>query len=427
MTRKRCIFGMRRATCGLLLWLPILLWTGCVELAPPEAPPNGNPPPGPGSDPTPDPPPNQGSLALTRAPYLQMLGESGVLIAFRTSTAVVAAVEYGTTLGSNDGRASSASGTRHAIELQGLRPGQRYYYRIRAGEATLAEGADHFFETDAGASDPEFSFFTTGDIGEPGGKQALTADRILRTTPRAEMGLLCGDVIYPDGESSGYDAHLMRPWAPLLRSVAVWPALGNHDWHVNPDQNFAQEWYLPNNEHYYSFDRGNAHFIALDTRDGDIYDRERQIAWLRADLAAHRDAGWIFAYYHHPGITCTYKGYNDAVIANFHPLFDEYGVDMVFLGHAHTYERMYPLRNGIPLHQDQEPDYHDPQGTIYVVSGCGAKLQCSTTRDCAVNATQIDCTILFTHVTVRGKQLTLRTIESATGTERDRITVTKSR
>ena len=417
MTSIACKAGeseaRRTLVAGLATLLVVAILSGCDSTSGPGTPP--------GSDPNPPP----GSVQLLRAPYLQLLGERSVIVAFRTTEAASAVVEYGPTPGLGQSVASPV-GTQHAVEIDGLAPGQRYYYKVRAGTTTLAGDATHFFETDAGRADSEFSFFVTGDIGQPGGEQATTGSRILATQPRAEIGLICGDVIYPDGESSGYDENLMQPWAGLLRNVAVWPALGNHDWHVDPDLNFRAEWYLPGNEHYYSFDRGNTHFIALDTRDGDIYDAANQVAWLRADLEAHRDATWTIAYYHHPGYTCTYKDYNDAVIATLHPVLDEFAVDVVFMGHAHTYERLYPIRNGQVVAREQEPNYQDPAGTVYVVTGAGAKTNSSTTPDCDINALAIDRTILFTHVTVRGRTLELRTIESATGTVRDRMTITKT-
>jgi hypothetical protein len=345
-----------------LLFACLVAASGCALLGgpdePPEDPPRGQPPaadPIPDPDPAPDPDPSPSPAALQRAPYLQALGATSVVIAFRTVNAMSAQVDYGTTL-DYGATASSPATTHHAVTLAGLQPGERYLYRVRAGDEILAGGAESFFDTDAGRGDPEMAFFVTGDVGEPGGDQATTAARVLQTAPRAEIGLLCGDIVYPDGESAGYDPYLMRPWSRLLRNVAVWPALGNHDWHVDPEIHFRSEWILPGNEHWFSFDRGPVHFIALDTRDGEIYDRAAQTAWLRADLAAHRDAIWTVVYYHHPGYTCTYKGYNDAVIAQFHPIFDEFGVDVVFTGHAHTYERLYPIRAGAVVDREQEPD-----------------------------------------------------------------------
>jgi hypothetical protein len=418
MTRIRGNLDGARCTLLGLLLVPWLAMMGCDFLSEPGAPAVGSPGPDPGPDPNPD------LVQLTRLPYLQSLAERSVVIAFRTSSAVAAAVDYGTSQAFG-ATAASPAGTRHAVSLTGLDPGRRYWYRIRAGESVLAGGAEFFFDTDGGPTGGEFAFFVTGDVGEPGGAQATTGAAVLRATPRAAIGLVCGDVVYPDGESSAYDTNLMRLWAQLLRNVAVWPALGNHDWHVDPERNFREEWYLPGNEHYYSFERGNAHFVALDTRNGDIYDADAQIAWLRADLAAHRDAVWTFVYYHHPGRTCTYKGDNGAVISRILPVVDEFAVDVVFTGHAHTYERLYPMRGTSVVSRAQDPNYANPGGTIYITTGCGAKTNDSTTRDCDINAVAIDRTILFTHVTVSGRSLTIRTIESATDRERDRVTVTK--
>ena len=385
----------------------------------PTTPPDPNPNPEPPGDPSPV------SDTLTRAPYLQALTQTSVLIAFRTAIAMQPTVDYGPTL--DYGTSTRAAlGTVHAIQLNGLTPGRRYYYRVRSDAETLAEGSDFFFETDAGRNDAAFSFFVTGDVGQPGGEQATTGERVRLTQPRSELGLVCGDVIYPDGEAQGYDENLMTPWAPIMRNLVVMPALGNHDWHVDPDMNFTEQWYLPNNEHYYSFDRGNAHFVALDTREGNIWDRDNQVAWLRADLEANQDATWTFVYYHHPGYTCTYKGFEDAVIENFHPVFDDYAVDVVFMGHAHTYERLYPMRGPNPVNQDQDPHYVDADGTLYIVTGCGAKLNSSATQDCALNAFFMDQTISFTHVQVDDNRLTIRQIESATGDVRDLVTLTKT-
>ena len=57
----------------------------------------------------------------------------------------------------------------------------------------------------------------------------------------------------------------------------------------------------------------------------------------------------MFVYYHHPLLTCTYKGNLPAISAKLFPLFDRYHVDVVFNGHAHTFERLYPILNGQPV------------------------------------------------------------------------------
>ena len=56
------------------------------------------------------------------------------------------------------------------------------------------------------------------------------------------------------------------------------------------------------------------------------------------------------------------------------PLCDAHGVDMVFCGHDHNFERSWPLRGDMVVSDDDEPDYVDPGGTIFVVTGGGGLL-----------------------------------------------------
>jgi len=322
---------------------------------------------------------------------------------------------------------ATSDGDRRVAVLRGLMPGTRYHYRVRAGERVLAQGPLYTFETDAGPADRSFNFFVTADVGDTKGRQRRTAESIVAADPRPQFGVLCGDIVYGRGSSADYDRRLMRPWMEVLCSIPVWPALGNHDWKSAPQDNWEREWYLPHNEHYYSFDYANAHFIALDTNDGDVYDRDNQVRWLEQDLEANRNADWIFVYYHHPGITCTYKENNDAVIDNFLPLFDRYRVDVVFTGHAHTYERLYPIYQGAVVDAEQDPRYKDPKGTIYIVSGAGGKVkENDPTSLCGPTAFFRDEVLLWTQVFIEDATCTIRTVESQGGRKVDEVVITKT-
>lgn len=363
-----------------------------------------------------------------RAPYLQSLASDSVLVAWMATDPGDPAVDFGTTPDYGTTVLGSADGSRRFAVLRGLSPGTRYFYRVRAGKRILADGSGCSFRTDEGRGDSRFNFFVSGDIGDKGGRQNLTAKSILRIEPRPEIGILCGDIVYSSGRSSDYDARLMRPWQDLLSTIPVWPALGNHDWKSPPSSNWQQEWYLPNNEHYYSFDYANAHFIALDTRDGNLYDTENQVAWLQDDLQKNAGADWTFIYFHHPGITCTYKKNNEAVITHFLPLFDRYKVDAVFTGHAHTYERLYPIRQGQTVSVEQDPHYTDPEGTLYITSGAGGKVKKGKpTKRCGPTAFARDETILWTQVFVDGARCTIRTYESANDSLVDEVSIMKTR
>lgn len=371
--------------------------------------------------------------ALTRHPYPQSPGMDRVTLMWRTATPAIQTVEYGIG-GYTMSQSDAVATTHHEVTLTGLQPGYEYTYRIvEAGVVLTSSTIQYKFRTDAGRTDIEFSFFVTGDVGEDeaDAQQHITDDMLMRIAPRAEFGLLCGDIVYPDGESSMYDEVLMTPWRGLMANTPLWPALGNHDWHVDPDQNFRKEWALPNNEHYYSFDWGNAHFIALDTADGFLYNEAQQLAWLEADLrAAYGRAQWIFVYYHHPILTCTYKQNIRSLQLKLWPLFDRYKVDVVFNGHAHTYERLHPLLNGVPQDQAQNPNYVDPKGTIYIVSGCGGKFNNDgpdeLTTFCGPTAAFVDLKVLFTQVFVYGMNIYIITFDSHTGQVMDWLRIAKT-
>ena len=111
-------------------------------------------------------------------------------------------------------------------------------------------------------------------------------------------------------------------------------------------------------EQYYSVDYGNVHLISLDSQltARDEAGRASMEQWLIADLSANsRD--WTIVIFHHPPYT---KGENhdsdDAEDSpfdrpiwdmrnEFTPVFEEYGVDVVYSGHSHSYERTYYIKD----------------------------------------------------------------------------------
>jgi hypothetical protein len=119
-------------------------------------------------------------------------------------------------------------------------------------------------------------------------------------------------------------------------------------------------------ERYYSFDEGNAHFIALDTNDPLIEVSEDKsddmLDWLESDLERHKNMMWKIVFFHHPPYTSGIEhGPDMRVRQHLVPIFDKYNVDIVFSGHEHNYERTCALRN----------DHCEESGTTYFVTGGG--------------------------------------------------------
>jgi hypothetical protein len=127
-----------------------------------------------------------------------------------------------------------------------------------------------------------------------------------------------------------WDAHLQltnalaMPWVPVP---------GNHDIWGWDSREIYQDRIGPT---AFSFDYGNAHFIALDTEEPLHMAAlsPAQIAWLEADLEAHGDAAHIFMFMHKPAWVPRYQS---NFVGKILPLIKEYPVRAIFAGHEHLY------------------------------------------------------------------------------------------
>jgi hypothetical protein len=113
--------------------------------------------------------------------------------------------------------------------------------------------------------------------------------------------------------------------------------------------------------------------------------------WVADDLAKAKDATWKFVCFHQPGFSFDASHYKEQRMRLLSDVFENAGVDVVFSGHAHDYQRSYPLkfkakREGgkLSVNSDGTVDgdftfdkQYDgvsktrPQGIIYLVTGAG--------------------------------------------------------
>jgi len=147
--------------------------------------------------------------------------------------------------------------------------------------------------------------------------------------------------------------------------------IGNHE----KDSHWYYDYFaLPKPEYYYTFHYGNAQFFMLDT-NRPLKPGSEQYVWLEKELAASK-ATWKIAAHHHPCFSSDEDDYGDHVKGKSigiygygHPnakqaiaLYEKYGVDVVFNGHIHVYERTWPILNmAINL----------KKGVRYITSGGG--------------------------------------------------------
>jgi len=126
---------------------------------------------------------------------------------------------------------------------------------------------------------------------------------------------------------------------PMRSEAEFFPSLGNHEYQ---SRYYFDNFELPNNEEWYSVDRINTHFIILNSCRA-VSDTSEQYRWLEADLAGINDSiQFIVAIFHHPPYsTGQHDEDEQGLRETWVPLFEQYGVDIVFNGHDHDYERSY--------------------------------------------------------------------------------------
>jgi 3',5'-cyclic AMP phosphodiesterase CpdA len=243
------------------------------------------------------------------------------------------------------------------VALAALDPGSTYHYRVE-GVGGSSSGC---FRTAPVGDDSRFSFAVVGDSGSGGKGQLAVAALLERLRP--DLVLHTGDVVYPAGQERHYDRRFFAPYRNLIKTVPLFPVLGNHDVRKGNGAAFLENFHPPlgspgSTKRYYSFDWGNTHFVALDSElyHGDRGSNpEEQRDFLERDLATTRKR-WTVAFLHRSPYGSSRHGGDEKVREDLEPLFVKHGVDLIFSGHDHVYERTVPIT-----------------GVTYVVSGGGGR------------------------------------------------------
>jgi predicted MPP superfamily phosphohydrolase len=135
---------------------------------------------------------------------------------------------------------------------------------------------------------------------------------------------------------------------------------------------------------YYSFNYNKIHFLSIST-EFLYFQGSEQYKFVNKDLSEaskNPNIKWIIVFLHKPQYSSG-CGYHDScepfnkLRDAYHPLFEKYNVDLVFGGHAHNYQRTYPLmfnekNSSVPIITSNETKtYYDPNGQIYLIVGTG--------------------------------------------------------
>jgi hypothetical protein len=201
--------------------------------------------------------------------------------------------------------------------------------------------------------DGSVRFAVIGDTGSGSDKQQQVANVMLRYRQvfPFEFVLMLGDNLYGGEGPKDYQKKFENIYKPLLdNKVKFYASLGNHD---TSNQRFYEHFNMEGNE-YYRFKKGDVAFYALNTN----YMDKRQVDWLEDQLSKD-NSKWKIAFFHHPPYSSGRKHGSDTELREVvEPIFLKHGVNMVFAGHEHFYERIKPQK-----------------GIYYIISGAGGKLR----------------------------------------------------
>jgi hypothetical protein len=206
-----------------------------------------------------------------------------------------------------------------------------------------------------------------------------------------EFVIMLGDNMYGRQQPADFVQKFERPYAPLLEaSVPFYATLGNHD------DAAVQLPYKPFNmggQRYYTFVRKNVRFFVFDSN---LMDKP-QLAWIEGTLKASTD-DWKICYFHHPLYSDAARHGSDVELrVVLEPIMVTSGVQAVFSGHEHVYERLRPQK-----------------GITYFIDGSGGQLRKGDLAPSDLTAVGFDQDQTFMLVEIAGNNLIFQTI-SRTG------------
>ncbi|KAJ8755353.1 hypothetical protein K2173_019151 [Erythroxylum novogranatense] len=286
------------------------------------------------------------------------------------------------------------SGIIHHVQLTGLEPNTLYQYQC--GDPSLSSMSDVFYFTtmpESSTKDYPRRIAVVADLGLTY-NTSTTLSHLLSNHP--DLVVLVGGISYADmyfTNGTGSDCYpclfSLHPiqetyqprwdyWGrfmqPLLANVPLMVVGGKHEMEQQAkDQTFvaySSRFAFPSEESgssstlYYSFNAGGIHFVMLGAYTP--FDKlSDQYEWLAGDLSRvdKNLTPWLVAAWHPPWYSTFKAHYKEAecMRMEMEDLMYKYGVDIVFNGHVHAYERSNRVYNYTL----------DPCGPVYITIGTG--------------------------------------------------------
>lgn len=366
--------------------------------------------------------------AIVKGPYLINGTPTSIIVKWETNISSTSKLYFRKSVQNTfDSIIDTGKTLFHEIKIFNLNPFTKYYYVIGSIDSLLqGDSANNFITVASKNFGGKYRFWITGDCGNNSTNQKNVRDAFKYYSKDSPFHgwLLLGDNAYNNGTDLEYTTNFFQIYqADVMKNLTLWPAPGNHDYGSDPNAQITKDIayckIFPTSQNgecggvpsasptYYSFDYDNIHFLSLDSYGIDsnlyrLYDTTGpQVSWIKKDLEAN-DKLWTVVYWHHPPFTMT--SHNSdlefeliSLRQNFVQILERYGVDFIFCGHSHAYERSKLMKGHYGLESEFDSTIHalskssaqyngslnscpyvknskTNSGTIYIVSGSAGSL-----------------------------------------------------
>jgi hypothetical protein len=250
-----------------------------------------------------------------------------------------------------------------------------------------------------------------------------TAENIQKKNP--ELVIAGGDASYHKSSQCWFD--IIKPFKSKTKI-----AMGDHEYSDTSGgtTGVMNQYIKPLNlqNTYYSFDKNNVHFTIIDPFI-DYGPSSVQYQFIEQDLRnayTNPTIDWTFVVESTPIYTSPAQHPGNSTIRDiYHPLFDKYGVDIVFTSDNHNYQRTFPLKyNGedgessnpiivdsnqnnyqIINRDDDDGGGKNNKGVIYLIIGTGGRSLYELKGHAPFVAKQDDKHFGFLNIDINGQKL----------------------
>ncbi len=278
---------------------------------------------------------------FVKGPYLMDVRPDSVAVLFELDAPAPAVVSVRGLSGA-ERRFEAGATTWHEIVLRGLEPATRHTYDVLLGSGR-GRARGRFTTAPAPGTTDNARFLVYGDART----DAAAHQRIVRRMrdEDADFVLHTGDMLADGAEPADWQ-EFFEMSGPLFAELPVFPTLGNHEASggdgLAPYRRYVRTRESSGEETFYAFDHGPVRVLVLDSNQP-CDEGSAQLAWLEGEVSRARAAGapaHLFAAVHHGPYSSGAHGSNLRIQGTrAEELLRAAGVELVFEGHDHAFER----------------------------------------------------------------------------------------